>query len=119
MTRRKRRNYSPAFKAKVALAALKGESTLSELAKHFHVHANQIAQWKEQLLSGAPEVFGGSSGSCDARTGTVPSWLGALRFRGGRSHSRSARYGPVQFSIDARRSPWAAGAPDSQGVSQV
>jgi transposase-like protein len=65
MTRRKRRNHSPAFKAKVALAALKGESTLSELAKHFDVHANQIAQWKEQLLSGAPEVFGGSSGSAE------------------------------------------------------
>ena len=65
MTRRKRRNHSPAFKAKVALAALKGESTLSELAKQFDVHANQIAQWKDQLLSGAPEVFGGSSGAAE------------------------------------------------------
>jgi len=59
MTRRTRRNHSPAFKAKVALAALKGEATLAELAKRFDVHANQIAQWKEQLLANAPQVFGG------------------------------------------------------------
>lgn len=61
MTRRTRRNHSPAFKAKVALAALKGEATLAELAKRFDVHANQISQWKEQLLAGAPQVFGGDA----------------------------------------------------------
>lgn len=61
MTRRSRRNHSPAFKAKVALAALKGEATLAELAERFDVHPNQITQWKSQLLSGAEEVF--SSGS--------------------------------------------------------
>ena len=61
MTRRFRRNHSPAFKAKVALAALKGEATLAELAERFDVHPNQITQWKSQLLSGAEEVF--SSGS--------------------------------------------------------
>jgi transposase-like protein len=58
MTRRTRRNHSPVFKSKVALAAIKGEHTLAELAKRFDVHANQIAQWKEQLLSGASGVFG-------------------------------------------------------------
>ena len=58
MTRRARRNHSPAFKSKVALAAIKGEQTLAELAKRFDVHPNQIAQWKEQLLSGAASVFG-------------------------------------------------------------
>jgi transposase len=57
MTRRPRRNHSSAFKAKVALAALKGERTLSELAQHFDVHPNQIRQWKEQLLAGVQDVF--------------------------------------------------------------
>ncbi len=58
MTRRARRNHSAAFKAKVALAAIKGEKTLSELAQQFDVHANQIKQWKDQLLDGAAGVFG-------------------------------------------------------------
>lgn len=58
MSRRPRRNHSPAFKAKVALAAFKGDATLAELAKKFDVHANQIAQWKEQLITGASGVFG-------------------------------------------------------------
>lgn len=61
MTRRARRNHTPAFKAKVALAALKGEKTLSELAQFFDVHPNQITTWKGQLLEGAAEVFGGSA----------------------------------------------------------
>ena len=58
MSRRPRRNHTAAFKAKVALAALKGEKTLLELAQQFDVHANQITQWKSQLLDGAAGVFG-------------------------------------------------------------
>lgn len=58
MTRRPRRNHSPAFKAKVALAAIKGEKTMIELAQQFDVHPNQIKQWKDQLLDGAVGVFG-------------------------------------------------------------
>ncbi|WP_416409325.1 IS3 family transposase [Agrobacterium rosae] len=58
MTRRPRRNHSPAFKVKVALAAIRGEQTLVELSQHFDVHANQIKQWKDQLLEGATGVFG-------------------------------------------------------------
>ena len=59
MTRRSRRNHSPAFKAKVALAAIKGEKTLADLlAQQFDVHPNQIAQWKSQLQEGAAGVFG-------------------------------------------------------------
>ena len=61
MTRRSRRNHSPAFKAKVALAALKGDETLAELAERFDLHPNQITQWRSQLLEGATEVF--SSGA--------------------------------------------------------
>ena len=61
MTRRARRNHSPAFKSKVALAAIKGEATLAELAKRFDVHPNQIAQWKEQLIASAPNAFGGEA----------------------------------------------------------
>ena len=61
MSRRPRRNHTGAFKAKVALAALKGEKTLLELAQHFDVHANQITQWKSQLLEGAAGVFGGEA----------------------------------------------------------
>jgi len=58
MTRRPRRNHTPAFKAKVALAAVRGEKTLAELAQQFDVHANQITTWKAQLLDGAAGVFG-------------------------------------------------------------
>ena len=58
MTKRSRRNHSPAFKAKVGLAALKGDKTLAELAQQHDVHSNQITQWKSQLLEGAADVFG-------------------------------------------------------------
>lgn len=51
--RRKRRTHSPEFKAKVALAACQGELTMAELVKKFDVHANQVTDWKRQLLDGA------------------------------------------------------------------
>ena len=57
MSKRPRRNHAPAFKAKVALAAIKGEKTLAELAHQFDVHPNQITHWKTQLLEGAAGVF--------------------------------------------------------------
>jgi transposase len=57
MTKRTGRNHNPAFKAKVALAALKGEKTLADLAQQFDVHVNQITQWRSQLLDGAAGVF--------------------------------------------------------------
>ena len=66
MTRRPRRNHTPAFKAKVALAAIKGEMTLSELAQLFDVHPNQITTWKAQLQEGAAEVFGSGAGAAQA-----------------------------------------------------
>ena len=58
MTKRPRRNHSADFKAKVALAAIRGEKTLIELSQQFDVHPNQITQWKAQLLDGAAGVFG-------------------------------------------------------------
>ena len=66
MSKRPRRNHSPAFKAKVALAAVKGEKTLAELAQQFDVHPNQITQWKAQLLDGAAGVFGSEKAGTDA-----------------------------------------------------
>ena len=57
MSRRARRNHTPAFKAKVALAAVKGDRTLAQLAEQFDVHPNQITTWKAQLEGGAVDVF--------------------------------------------------------------
>src|SRR5437879_1544268 len=62
MSRRARRNHSPAFKAKVALAAIKGDRTIAQLAEHFDVHANQITAWKSQLEGNASEIFGPGGG---------------------------------------------------------
>ena len=53
----KRRNHSAAFKSKVALAAIKGDKTIAELAGEYEVHPNQITQWKKQLLESVPEIF--------------------------------------------------------------
>src|SRR5210317_1307330 len=55
--RRPRRNHSAQFKAKVALAALKGDKSIVELSEQFEVHANQITEWKRQLLAQAEEAF--------------------------------------------------------------
>ena len=66
MTRRPRRNHTPAFKAKVALAAIKSDRTLAQLAEQFDVHPNQITSWKAQLEGGAADVFGAGGGSAPA-----------------------------------------------------
>ncbi len=55
--RRKRRNHSSVFKAKVALAAIRGDKTLAELAEQFEVHPNQIQDWRRKLLDNAAELF--------------------------------------------------------------
>jgi len=66
MSRRPRRNHSSAFKAKVALAALKGERTIAQLAEQFDVHPNQITTWKAQLEGGAVDVFGPGGGTAQS-----------------------------------------------------
>ena len=53
----KRRNHNAAFKAKVALAAIKGNKTVAQLASLYKVHPTQIAQWKKQLLESMPQIF--------------------------------------------------------------
>jgi transposase len=58
MPRRPRRNHSPAFKAKVALEAIKGEEPLIVIAERFDVHPNQITKWKRQLMDHAAAAFG-------------------------------------------------------------
>ena len=82
MSRRSRRNHSPTFKAKVALAAIKGEKTLAELAQLHDVHTTQIAAWKAQLLEGAAGVFGsgspGQSSSAGADLKTLHAKIGEL-----------------------------------------
>ena len=57
--KRTRRNHGATFKAQVALAAVKGDKTLAELAEQFHVHPTQITKWKQPLLARAADVFGG------------------------------------------------------------
>jgi len=59
---RKRRVFGGAFKAKVALAAARGDRTTAELASKFAVHASQVTAWKKHLLSGAAELFSDGRG---------------------------------------------------------
>ena len=65
MTKRTRRNHTPGFKAKVALAAIKGERTLVELAQQFDVHPNQITQWRVSFSKARPAF----SGAAESRSG--------------------------------------------------
>jgi transposase-like protein len=60
MTKRTRRNHSGSFKAKVAVAALRGDKTLTELAEQYQVHPTQVTEWKRQLLERAADVFDGA-----------------------------------------------------------
>jgi transposase len=66
MARRTRRTHVPAFKAKVALAAIKGEKTLAELAQQYDVHPNRITAWKGQLVEAAAGLFGSGGATPDA-----------------------------------------------------
>ena len=64
--KRTRRNHGAAFRAQVALAAVKGDKTLAELAEQFSVHPTQITEWKQPLLARAADVFDGTKPTVDA-----------------------------------------------------
>ena len=78
--RRPRRNHSPQFKAKVALAAIRGDKTLAELAETFDLHANQIVQWKQQAMENMAAVFdkGAAGGVPEAELKELHAKIGQL-----------------------------------------
>lgn len=80
---KKRKTFTDAFKAKVALEAYKGLKTVNELATQYKVHPSQVGKWKKQLVSGAPELFArnknGSAGSEDELTARLYEEIGRLK----------------------------------------
>lgn len=68
---RKRRTHSPEFKAKVALAAIKGDETLGELARRYQINANLIVKWKKLLLENSGEVFASGKGLAPDRESEI------------------------------------------------
>jgi transposase len=98
MTKRARRNHTPAFKAKVALAAMKGDKTHAELAQLFDVHPNEIGQWRSQLLEGAAGLFGAPENSVQTEAPAPTIILPVCR--GGK---RSAKVSPEQAMCAGRQ----------------
>jgi len=68
---KKRRNHSPEFKSKVALAAIKGDLTLSELSQRYGINSNLIVKWKKQLLENSNEVFASAKGLAPDRESEI------------------------------------------------
>ncbi len=73
--RGKRKQYTTEFKARVALAAIKGERTINELATHYEIHPNQISKWKKQAMAALPEVFSGKIQAADIATDSLQASL--------------------------------------------
>jgi len=78
MSRRPRRNHTPAFKAKVALAAIKGDRTIVQIAEQFDVHPNQVTSWKAQLEGSAADVFGAGGGPAEPDVKSLHAKIGEL-----------------------------------------
>ena len=68
---KKRRNHSPEFKAKVAIAAIKGDETLNQLSERFGINSNLIVKWKKQLLDSRSEVFASGKGLAPDREAEI------------------------------------------------
>ncbi|MBR1274270.1 IS3 family transposase [Bradyrhizobium sp. AUGA SZCCT0283] len=97
MSRRARRNHTPAFKAKVALAAVKGDRTVAQLAEQFDVHPNQVTTWKAQLESKAADAFGAGGAGTEQSAVDVKSLhakIGELTLENG-FFRRSAHQGGI------------------------
>jgi len=70
---KKRRNHSPEFKAKIALAAIKGDQSVAEIAQRYNLAHNQISTWKKQLLERSSEVFASGKGLAPDRESEIKS----------------------------------------------
>ena len=120
MTSRSRRKHRPAFKAKVPLAAVRGEKTLSELAEQFDVHPNQISTWREQLLTGASDVFGDGEKSAPSAAAvdvkTLHAKIGELTLENEFYPARSARRVYYRAESDDRSEPRPLGSAASGAV---
>ncbi|GAA0746650.1 MULTISPECIES: IS3 family transposase [Sphingomonas] len=115
MSKRPRRNHNPAFKAKVALAAVKGEKTLAELAQQYDVHPNLINQRRARLLEGAADVFGSEPVAAEAAVDVtvLHAKIGELTLANDFWPVRSVRQVCCRAQSDDR--PWSCAAADGSG----